>query len=143
MCPPIPKYIESWESVNDTLSAKYPLQLITTHRRRRANSQFDNIPWLQETDPQAIEMNQIDAESRGIRDRDMVKVFNDRGTVLIPARVTERIMSGVVDLPEGAWYNPDPNGADRGGCANVLTKDTTSPGGAFPCNTALVQVKKA
>jgi anaerobic dimethyl sulfoxide reductase subunit A len=87
-------------------------------------------------------IRRIDAESRGIRDGDMVRVYNDRGIVMIPARVSERIMPGVVDLPQGAWYDPDENGVDRGGCANVLTKDVTSPGGAFPCNTALVQVDK-
>ena len=142
-CPPIPKYIESWESLHDPLSAKYPLQLVTSHLRRRANSQFDNIPWLRETDPQALEMSRIDADSRGIRDGDMVRVYNDRGIVMIPARVSERIMPGVVDLPQGAWFDPDENGVDRGGCANVLTKDVTSPGGSFPCNTALVQVESA
>lgn len=62
--------------------------------------------------------------------------------MIIEANVTERIMPGVVDVPFGAWYDPDENGVDRGGCANVLTKDTYSPGGSFPYNTCLVQVKK-
>ena len=72
----------------------------------------------------------------------MVRVFNDRGEMIIPAHVTERIMPGVVDIPQGAWYNPDENGVDRGGCPNVLTKNVTSPAGAFTSNTALVQVEK-
>ena len=44
--PPIPKYIEAWESRNDPLSEKYPLQLTTTHSPRCAHFQFDNVPWL-------------------------------------------------------------------------------------------------
>jgi len=80
--------------------------------------------------------------ARGISDRDRVRVFNDRSHMIIEANVTERIMPGVVDVPFGAWYDPDENGVDRGGCANVLTKDTYSPGGSFPYNTCLVQVKK-
>ena len=52
-------------------------------------------------------------------------------------------MPGVVDIPEGAWYNPDEKQIDRGGCANILTKDSVSPGEAFPSNTCLVQVEKA
>lgn len=87
-------------------------------------------------------MSMKDAEARGIKDGDVVRVFNDRGQVAIPARVTMRIMPGVVDLPEGAWYNPDQNGLDRGGCCNVLTRNIISPGGAFPGNTTLVQVEK-
>jgi len=142
-CPPIPKYIEPWESPSDPLAERYPLQLITTHTGRRAHSQFDNVPWLRELDPHAIRINRIDAETRGIKDGDAVKVFNDRGTMIIPAKIVETIMPGVVDLPQGAWYNPDDNGVDRGGCANVLTIDRPSPGGALPSNTAVVQVERA
>jgi len=140
--PPIPKYIEPWESLNDPLAEKYPLQLVTPHFLRRAHSQFDNLPWLRELRTQSVSINSIDAESRGIRDGDMVRVLNDRGETRIPAQVTERIMPGVVAIPQGAWYDPDENGTDRGGCANVLTKNVSSPAGAFACNTALVQVEK-
>ncbi|MEK7354383.1 MAG: molybdopterin dinucleotide binding domain-containing protein, partial [Chloroflexota bacterium] len=141
--PPIPKYIETWESRNDPLASKYPLQLITTHFRTRANTQFDTIPWLKELEPQAVLLNSDDARARGISNGDMVRVFNDRGEMVIPASVTERIIAGVVDVPQGAWYQPDENGVDRGGCANILTRDAHSPGGAFPYNTGLVQVQKA
>jgi anaerobic dimethyl sulfoxide reductase subunit A len=140
--PPIAKYIESWESRNSPLAADYPLQLITTHFKRRTHSQFENLPWLRELESQAICINSMDAEARGISDGDKVRVFNDRGEVVIPAMVTERIMPGVVDIPQGAWYNPDEQGVDMGGCANVLTKDQISPSGAFCYNTGLVQVQK-
>ena len=141
--PPIPKYVESWESLNDPLAEKYPLLLITTHFARRAHTQFDNLPWLRELMTQAVKISTVDAEPRGIKDGDMVKVFNDRGAMVIPVEVTERIMPGVVDVPQGAWFTPDPDGVDRGGCPNVLTRDEPSPGGAMPCNTGLVQVEKA
>lgn len=140
---PIPKYIESWEGRSDPLAKKYPLQLITTHLKRRALSQFDNIPWLKELQDQAVLINTEDARARGVCDGDMVRVFNDRGEILIRAKVTERIMPGVVDVPHGAWYAPDRNGVDRGGCANVLTSEEYSPGGSFAYNTALVEVAKA
>ena len=140
--PPIPKYIETWESINDPLSEKYPLQLITTHFKRRNHNQFENLPWLRELEEQAVQINPIDAQARGICEGDKVRVFNDRGEMIIRAKVTERMMPGVVDVPQGAWYDPDEQGVDRGGCANVLTKDQISPGAAIPYNTSLVQVQK-
>jgi len=142
LLPPIPKHIEAWEGRRDPLFEKYPLQLLTTHARRRAHSQFDNIPWLRELIPQAIQISAADARVRGISKGDLVRVFNDRGETVLPADVTQRIMPGVVNIPEGAWWDPDKNGLDRGGCSNMLTKDAKSPAGAFCTNTTLVQVEK-
>lgn len=141
--PPIPKYIETWESRNDPLSAKYPLQLITTHFFRRVHGRFDNVPWVKELEPQSVYINGVDAEERGIKDGGQVRVFNDRGQTILRASVTERMMPGVVDIPEGAWYAPGEDGIDRGGCPNVLLSDVPSPGGALCTNTALVEVEKA
>jgi len=140
--PAVPKYIETWESRNDPLAKKYPLQMINTHFRRRTHGQFDTLPWLRELEAQAMLINSADARARGIRNGDIVRVFNDRGEVMIQAEVTERIVPGVVDIPQGAWYDPDENGVDRGGNPNVLTKEQISPAGAFPYNTCLVQVQK-
>ncbi|MDO8635808.1 MAG: molybdopterin dinucleotide binding domain-containing protein, partial [Dehalococcoidia bacterium] len=142
LIPPVPKYIETWESPNDPLARKYPLQLITTHTKTRAHTQFDNIPWLKEVLTQKVSINSLDAKSRKIKDGDHVRIFNDRGQMVLPARVCERIMPGVVEIPQGAWYEPDDKGVDRGGCANVLTNDEISPGGAFASNTTLVQIEK-
>ncbi|MFC2032762.1 molybdopterin-dependent oxidoreductase [Chloroflexota bacterium] len=141
--PPIPKYIEPWESPNDDLAVKYPLQLITTHFKRRAHSQWETIPWLRELMEQTASINPVDADTRGINDGDKVLVYNDRGKMIIQARVTERIIPGVVDIPQGAWYDPDEKGVDRGGSVNILTRDESSPCGAFPSNSCLVQIKKA
>lgn len=140
--PPIPKYIETWESRNDPLSKKYPLQLITSHFKFRAHSVFDNIPWLKGCDSQRVWINTVDAAVRGVRDGEQVRIFNDRGTVVIPAHVTEKIMPGVVNISEGAWYKPDSDGVDKGGCPNVLTRDKNSPAGAWCTHTCLVQVAK-
>jgi anaerobic dimethyl sulfoxide reductase subunit A len=98
---------------------------------------------MREIEPHAVWINPIDATVRSIKDGDMVDVYNDRGRIRIPAQVTERIVPGVVNVSEGAWYDPDEEGIDRGGCANVLTNDERSPGGALAMNTALVQVELA
>ncbi|PKN69301.1 MAG: dimethyl sulfoxide reductase subunit A [Deltaproteobacteria bacterium HGW-Deltaproteobacteria-12] len=140
--PAVPKYIETWESLNDPLAKKYPLQLITPHFMFRAHSCFDNIPWLKQIEAQAAWINTLDARVRGINDGDEVKVYNDRGVVIIGAKVTERIMPGTVAVPQGAWYRHDPTGADKGGNPNCLTRDIYSPGGSWPVNTALVQIER-
>jgi len=141
--PTIPKYIEGLERRNDPLARKYPLQLISSHFRRRVHSQLDNIGWLKDVERHALCINSIDAQARGITDGDQVRVFNDRGAIIIPCWVTERIIPGAVHVPEGGPFYPDDNGVDWGGCVNVLTASGYTPGGAFPGNTALVQVEKA
>ncbi len=140
--PPLPTYIPPWEGPADPLAQKYPLQLITTHSKRRIHSNMDNIDWLRELEPHKIWINTEDAQARNIADGDRVSVFNDRGTVSISAKVTQRIMPGVVSMGQGAWFSPDKRGVDRGGCANVLLKDAHSPAGSFCSNTCLVQVEK-
>ncbi|WP_054029873.1 molybdopterin-dependent oxidoreductase [Desulfatitalea tepidiphila] len=142
LCPPIPKYLPTSEDRNDPLSRKYPLQLITPHPRNRVHSEMYKVEWLRETEPHRVWINPVDATPRGIEDGDEVHVFNDRGTIAIIAWVTERIIPGVVSVTEGAWYAPDANGIDRGGCANTLTRDAYSGGGAAVLNTSLVEVMK-
>jgi anaerobic dimethyl sulfoxide reductase subunit A len=143
LLPPIPKYIEPLEGPNDPLVRKYSLQLVNKHVKRRAHSQLETLPWLREVEPHVLEMNGVDAYARGINDGDLVKVFNDRGVILIPVKVTERIMPGVVCMPQGAWYKPDENGVDIGGCASTLLRDEHSPCGAFVTNSCLVEVEKS
>jgi anaerobic dimethyl sulfoxide reductase subunit A len=141
LMPPIPKYLSHDEHYDSPKAKMYPLQLITPHNKRRTHSTLHNMPWLEEVEPHAVWINPVDALKRNIKNGNFVDVFNDRGRIRIPARVTERIIPGTICVYQGAWYNPDKEGVDLGGCANVLTKDTNSPGGAFPLNSSLVEVE--
>lgn len=141
--PPIPKYIQEWESPFGDEAKKYPLQAVGHHYMGRVHSTHDNNEWTDEAFPQRVFINPIDAIERNINDGEEVKIFNDRGTIIIKCRVTNRILPGVIDIPQGAWWTPDKNGIDRRGCINVLTSEKWTPlafGNAQ--HTIMVQVEK-
>ncbi len=121
----------------------YTLQAIGHHTLARVHSTHANNDWLQEAFPQRMFINPIDAAARDIHDGDLVRVWNERGELVIPARVTPRILPGVVDIPQGAWWMPDSNGVDRGGCINVLTSHRWTPlAFATAQHTIMVQVER-
>ena len=106
---------------------EFPLQAIGHHTLARVHSTHANNDWLGEAFPQRVFINPIDAAERNIRDGDLVRVWNERGELVIPARVTPRILPGVVDIPQGAWWSPNESGVDFGGCINVLTSEKWTP----------------
>jgi anaerobic dimethyl sulfoxide reductase subunit A len=142
LIPPVPKYLSEGGDSSSQLEQNYPIQLISPHSRARVNSQFDNIERLKKLGDDDLWMNTDDASIRGIKNGDMVSVFNQRGRIRTRAKVTPDIKPGVASLDQGQWYHPDEQGADPGSCINVLTEDKKTPAGAFPFNTCLVQIEK-
>jgi len=136
--PPIPTWFDPVEP-----DAKYPLMLCSPKSRARTHSIHGNQPLLARVDPDDVWMNPADARARGITDGQTVRIFNDRGSTLLPAKVTPRIAQGVVSIKEGAWFTPDADGADTAGCANVLAADRSAPCGATTYNTNLVEIASA
>jgi DmsA/YnfE family anaerobic dimethyl sulfoxide reductase A subunit len=144
---PIPVFRQTWDMPGDKKQADYPLQCYGIHGPGRIHSTFHNLPRLRDLHPDSVIMNELDANERGIKDGDTVYIYNDRGTVRLPARVTKRMMPGVCTIPQGAWYKPeviDGNVVDVGGCINTLTNHRPSPlakGNAQ--HNILVQIRKA
>ena len=94
------------ETVGTERSKMYPLLVCSNHPRWSVHSQHDDITWPREiktckvTGPDGYQYHPIwlhpsEAEKRGIKDGDVVNIFNDRGVVLAGAYITERIMPGV------------------------------------------------
>jgi anaerobic dimethyl sulfoxide reductase subunit A len=142
--PAVPKYIQEWESPFGPEAQPYPLQALGHHTLQRVHSTHANNDWLEEAFPQRVFINPIDAAPRGIRDGDRVKVFNARGATVLSCRLTKRILPGVIDIPQGAWWTPDDHGLDQHGCINVLTSERWTPL-AFGTaqHTVMVEVEKA
>lgn len=141
--PAVPKYIQEWESPFGPEARKYPLQAMGHHYMPRVHSTHNNNIWTMEAFPQLVFINPADASVRGLKNGEMVKVWNDRGVILLPCRVTRKIMPGVINIPQGAWYKPDSNGYDRGGCINTLTSERWTPlAKGNPQHTIMVQVEK-
>lgn len=141
--PAVPKYIQEWESPFGKEAEKYPLQAIGHHYMPRVHSTHFNNEWTSEAFPQVVFMNKADADKRKIKNGDIVKVFNDRGALVARCRVTSKIMPGVIDIPQGAWYMPDKEGIDRGGNINVLTTERwTALAKGNPQHTIMVEVEK-
>lgn len=142
--PAIPRYIPAWEGPADPLRARYPLQCIGWHYKRRVHSTHDNVDWLEEAGRQEAWLNPADAAKRRLKSGDLIRIHNDRGAMVLPVRVTPRVMPGVVAVPQGAWWAPDKNGVDRRGSLNVLTSRRPTPlAKANAQHTILVQVEKA
>ncbi|MBQ1406747.1 MAG: molybdopterin-dependent oxidoreductase, partial [Eubacterium sp.] len=116
---PLPVYYEPDESIAATpeLAEKYPLNIISQHPSFRTHSQYYNLPWIKEIEgPARVFMSKQDAEKRGIKDGDLVRIFNDRGELEnIVARVGIRLKPGVLEMSSGMWVK-------LGGSVNKLTK---------------------
>ncbi|MGD0659938.1 MAG: molybdopterin-dependent oxidoreductase [Syntrophorhabdales bacterium] len=135
--PPVPRHIPSWEGYRSELYKKYPLQLVSPHPRFSFHTHYDkHTKWLNEIPGHRIVKNGYawwiarvhprDAAARGIKNDDIIKLYNDRGVVLCIAVVTERVLPGIVhSYGSSASYDPlEPgkvNSIDRGGCVNLLT----------------------
>ena len=140
---PLPVYAAGFENYDDPLASRYPLQLTGFHFKGRVHSTYGNVDVLKAACRQEMWINPMDAAQRGINNGDMIRIFNDRGEVQIAAKVTPRMMPGVVALGEGAWYTPDSKRIDRAGSINVLTSQRPSPlAKGNPSHTNLVQVAK-
>jgi len=129
---------------------------MSNHPRWRLHAQCDDITWTREIQTAKVSgadgymyeplwLNPAEAEKRGIKHGDIVKIFNERGGVLGGAYVTQRLRPGVAYMDHGSrcdWIIPGE--LDRGGAINLISPEGTvsknAPGQAT--SGFLVQVEK-
>lgn len=112
---PLPVYCPGVEGYDDPMAATYPLQMIGYHQKGHVHSSYANIDVLAQASPNELWINPVDADARNIKEGDIVRVFNDRGVLEIPANVTPRILPGVVSMPQGAWHDADMASEEKAG----------------------------
>ena len=140
---PLPSYIPPYESSATTpqLAQLYPLAMISPPARNFLNTTFVNVMSLRGTEGEPyLDLHPHDAQVRGITDGDMVRAFNDRGSMLMKARVTDKTREGLV-VALSIWWKKY---AGDGKNANELTSQRlTDMGRAATFYDVLVQVEKA
>lgn len=120
------------------LRGKYPLELISSKHDDSMNSTFGNRAGVDE-ETSVLHLHPADAGPREIRTGDRVRVFNDRGSLLLKAQVNGVVQPGVARAPSTRWLKRASNGRN----ANALTSDRlTDMGGGPTFYSCLVQVER-
>jgi len=139
---PLPTYRPAREGPagDPELVARYPLVLLTPkHHGRFLNSSYSHLPKHGPLEGEPfVELDEADAQERGLLEGDTARVWNDRATLRLPVRISKRVRPGVVAVPFGWWRHQ--HGGE--GTANSLTNDTlTDWGGGVAYSDTLVQVQ--
>jgi biotin/methionine sulfoxide reductase len=148
-CPAHPTWFPPAEWLGDKAAERWPIHLLTHQPPGRLHSQMDPGPTSRAfkiAGREPIRINPEDAARRGIRDGELVRVFNGRGSCLAAAVIDAGVMPRVAVMATGAWYDP-PAGAgepERHGNPNVLTLDigTSKLSQAPSAQTALVEIER-
>jgi len=136
---PVAEFIAPAESRHSDLSRRYPLELLGRKHDNFLNSTFCNLPGHQKMERRfELQMNAADADARGIREGDILRVHNDRGEVQLRAKVDGTVPPGVVSAYLD-WARSSPGGSN----INALTSDRlTDIGRGATFYSVLVEVEK-
>jgi anaerobic selenocysteine-containing dehydrogenase len=135
---PVASFIPPDESRHTEMAKSFPLELLARKADNFLNSTFTNLPSVQAMEETGLlEMNSADANRRGIRDGDRVKVFNQRGEIELQAKVDGAVSPGVVAAKLN-WAKLTPGNRN----INVLTSEKlTDLGNSATFYSVLVEVE--
>ncbi len=145
-CPGMPMWLEKKEYLG--VAKEGQLHVVSPHPWFRLHSQMGNSERLRDLymvqGREPVRINAQDAADRGIEDGDLVELYNDRGTVIAGAVVSDEIMPGVVSIYEGGWPQLDSKGRCNSGLVNFITSTQRASGlsEATSANTVLVEMRK-
>lgn len=151
-CPGHPTWLEPYEWLGSTTPGAGLLHLLSPQPATRLHSQLDMGAVSLESKVAGREpctMNTEDAADRGIRDGDLIRVWNERGELYAGARLSADVMPGVALLATGAWYTPAdpsiPGSAELHGNPNVLSRDvgTSRLAQGATAQSLLVRIERA
>ena len=128
---PVPDYVAPYESAssNPERARRFPLAIISPPARNFLNSTFVNVASLRDAEGEpALEIHPVDAAARGITDGARVRVFNDRGSFELQARVTDRARPGCVVALSIWWKKLTRDGRN----ANEVTSQALTDIGRGP-----------
>jgi anaerobic selenocysteine-containing dehydrogenase len=115
----LPDYIAPLEGAHAAIAQRYPLAMISPPARHFLNSSFVNVTSLRASEGEPwLDIHPEDAAARGIAHQSYVRVFNDRGSIELRARVTERARRGLVVALSVWWRKLTRDGKN----ANELTR---------------------
>jgi anaerobic selenocysteine-containing dehydrogenase len=136
---PLPDYIAPLEDTRSAAALRHPLAMISPPARHFLNSSFVNVQSLRASEGEPwLDIHPDDAAARGVIAGNYVRVFNDRGSVELRARVTDRARPGVV-VGLSVWWKKL---ARDGKNANELTSSALTDMGRAPTfYDCLVQVE--
>ena len=132
-----------WLGMKDKPAKFHLLGLHPLDRLHSQQSNTSNRKRYAVADREPVLINTEDAKELGIKQGDLVRVYNARGEILAGANVSDDIMRGVVQIFEGAWYDPNAEGLCKNGNPNVLTIDlpTSELANGNISHTALVDIE--
>lgn len=143
-CPGHPTWLgQPYQASSDT-----PYVLISNQPRTRLHSQLDfggHSSAAKHRGREVLTMHPQDAATDGFAEGDIVKLSNARGACLAAVRLSDGIRRGVVQLPTGAWYDPEDPTEEKPLCVhgnpNVLTRDIGTSALAQGCTGQLTTVR--
>lgn len=128
-CPGYPCWNEPREWLG-AVAARYPLHLISNQPATKLHSQLDHGSHSRSrkiNGREPVLIHPDDAASRKISMGSLVRLFNDRGSCLGSAVISDAVRPGVVQMSTGAWYDPAEDESLGISCLhgnpNVLTPD--------------------